>query len=112
MSIPYYSFSGIFQRLEGCNRVPFYGVWTVPLSAPPKPIGCVFLHNLLQILSFHNYFNFLKIPNCDPNLRELIMDKDKDIVIGNKSEQILIELKRIRLLLFVILFVLIVGSIL
>ena len=40
------------------------------------------------------------------------MDKDKDIVIGNKSEQILIELKRIRLLLVVIVFVLIVRYIL
>ena len=41
---------------------------------------------------------------------ELIMDKD--IVIENLSEQLLVELKRIRLLLVVIVFVLIVGSIL
>tara|TARA_X000001036_G_scaffold61846_1_gene52049 strand:- start:898 stop:1026 length:129 start_codon:yes stop_codon:yes gene_type:complete len=41
---------------------------------------------------------------------ELIMDKD--IVVENLSEQILVELKRIRLLLVVIVFVLIVGSIL
>ena len=40
------------------------------------------------------------------------MDKDKDIVIENLSEQLLVELKRIRLLLVVIVFVLIVGSIL
>ncbi len=37
---------------------------------------------------------------------------DKDIVVENLSEQILVELKRIRLLLVVIVFVLIVGSIL
>mgnify|MGYP000156004909 FL=1 len=37
---------------------------------------------------------------------------DKDIVIENLSEQLLVELKRIRLLLVVIVFVLIVGSIL
>ena len=43
---------------------------------------------------------------------ELIMDKDKDIVVENLSEQLLVELKRIRLLLVVIVFVLIVGSIL
>tara|TARA_B100000315_G_scaffold202262_1_gene194892 strand:+ start:209 stop:337 length:129 start_codon:yes stop_codon:yes gene_type:complete len=41
---------------------------------------------------------------------ELIMDKD--IVVDNLSEQLLVELKRIRLLLVVIVFVLIVGSIL
>ena len=41
---------------------------------------------------------------------ELIMDKD--IVVENVSEQLLVELKRIRLLLVVIVFVLIVGSIL
>ena len=41
---------------------------------------------------------------------ELIMDKD--IVIENLSEQLLVELKRMRLLLVVIVFVLIVGSIL
>jgi|TARA_B100001250_G_scaffold254212_1_gene218713 hypothetical protein len=41
---------------------------------------------------------------------ELIMDKD--IVVENLSEQLLVELKRIRLLLVVIVFVLIVGSIL
>ena len=40
------------------------------------------------------------------------MEKDKDIVVENLSEQLLVELKRIRLLLFVIVFVLIVGSIL
>ena len=40
------------------------------------------------------------------------MDKDKDIVVENISEQLLVELKRIRLLLVVIVFVLIVGSIL
>tara|TARA_B100000902_G_C26635069_1_gene586333 strand:+ start:368 stop:490 length:123 start_codon:yes stop_codon:yes gene_type:complete len=40
------------------------------------------------------------------------MDKDKDIVVENLSEQLLVELKRIRLLLVVIVFVLIVGSIL
>ena len=39
---------------------------------------------------------------------ELIMDKD--IVVENLSEQLLVELKRIRLLLVVIVFVLIVGS--
>ena len=43
---------------------------------------------------------------------ELIMDKDKDIVFEYLSEQLLVELKRIRLLLVVIVFVLIVGSIL
>ena len=37
---------------------------------------------------------------------------DKDIVVDNLSEQLLVELKRIRLLLVVIVFVLIVGSIL
>ncbi|GEM_PF-1918611 len=37
---------------------------------------------------------------------------DKDIVVENLSEQLLVELKRIRLLLVVIVFVLIVGSIL
>ena len=36
----------------------------------------------------------------------------KDIVVENLSEQLLVELKRIRLLLVVIVFVLIVGSIL
>ena len=41
-----------------------------------------------------------------------LMDKDKDIVVENLSEQLLVELKRIRLLLVVIVFVLIVGSIL
>ena len=41
---------------------------------------------------------------------ELIMDKD--IVVENLSEQLLVELKRIRLLLVVIVFVLIAGSIL
>ena len=40
------------------------------------------------------------------------MDKDTDIVVENLSEQLLVELKRIRLLLVVIVFVLIVGSIL
>ena len=40
------------------------------------------------------------------------MEKDKDIVVENLSEQLLVELKRIRLLLVVIVFVLIVGSIL
>ncbi len=43
-------------------------------------------------------------------IMELIMDKD--IVVENLSEQLLVELKRIRLLLVVIVFVLIVGSIL
>ena len=37
---------------------------------------------------------------------------DKNIVVENLSEQLLVELKRIRLLLVVIVFVLIVGSIL
>ena len=37
---------------------------------------------------------------------------DEDIVVENISEQLLVELKRIRLLLVVIIFVLIVGSIL
>ena len=37
---------------------------------------------------------------------------DEDIVVENISEQLLVELKRIRLLLVVIVFVLIVGSIL
>ena len=37
---------------------------------------------------------------------------DKDIVVENLSEQLLVELKRIRLLLVVIVFILIVGSIL
>ena len=37
---------------------------------------------------------------------------DKDIVVENLSEQLLVELKRIRLLLVVIVFVLLVGSIL
>ena len=37
---------------------------------------------------------------------------DKDIVVENLSEQLLVELKRIRLLLVVIVFVLIAGSIL
>ena len=40
------------------------------------------------------------------------MDKDKDIIVENFSEQLLVELKRIRLLLVVNVFVLIVGSIL
>ena len=40
------------------------------------------------------------------------MEKDKDIVVENLSEQLLVELKRIRLLLVLIVFVLIVGSIL
>ena len=40
------------------------------------------------------------------------MEKYKDIVVENLSEQLLVELKRIRLLLVVIVFVLIVGSIL
>ena len=40
------------------------------------------------------------------------MEKDKDIVVENLSKQLLVELKRIRLLLVVIVFVLIVGSIL
>ena len=37
---------------------------------------------------------------------------DEDIVVENISEQLLVELKRIRLLLVVIVFVLFVGSIL
>ena len=41
---------------------------------------------------------------------ELIVDKD--IVVENLSELLLVELKRIRLLLVVIVFVVIVGSIL
>tara|TARA_B100000029_G_scaffold190402_1_gene188253 strand:- start:236 stop:358 length:123 start_codon:yes stop_codon:yes gene_type:complete len=40
------------------------------------------------------------------------MDKDKDIIVENFSEQLLVELKRIRVLLVVIVFVLIVGSML
>jgi len=40
------------------------------------------------------------------------MDKDKDIIVENFSEQLLVELKRIRILLVVIVFVLIVGSML
>ncbi len=47
---------------------------------------------------------------CLVIIMELIMDKD--IVVENLSEQLLVELKRIRLLLVVIVFVLIVGSIL
>ena len=39
------------------------------------------------------------------------MEKDKDIVVENLSEQLLVELKRIRLLLVVIVFVLIVGCV-
>jgi len=45
-------------------------------------------------------------------IEELIMDKDKDIIVENFSEQLLVELKRIRILLVVIVFVLIVGSML
>ena len=40
------------------------------------------------------------------------MEKDKDIVVENLSEQLLVELKRISLLLVVIVFDLIVCSIL
>ena len=44
-----------------------------------------------------------------PKEKEVVVEEKTLEILKNKTEQIVIELKRIRLLLFVIVFVLIVG---